>query len=155
MVSFREKSLWVSLLITAVIASAYGDDVYQHLFANQSIAPEDTAALITRIVIAFVILEIALHIALSMDDQEGAGLPEDERERNYRLLANDAGYWVLSIGVIACIIHQMTDNVFYVDPQATYSQVVTAPIEVKLIAIFWLSEVVRFATELYYFRKQG
>ena len=153
--SFREKSLWVSLLISVVIASIYGDNVYQFMFAGKDVDAQNVAGLIIRVVIAFVILEIILHSVLAMKDQEGADLPEDERERNYRLRANNAGYWVLSIGVISCILQQMansTFNTYFANPHVSFA---LAPIELKLVAIFWLSEMTRFATELYYYRKEG
>ena len=70
MISFREKSLWVSLLISAVIASIYGDNVYALLFVLPNSSLGDTTSLITQIVIAFIILEVAIHIALAMSQQE-------------------------------------------------------------------------------------
>ena len=64
MISFREKSLWVSLLVSAVIASIYGDSVYALLFVLPNSSLGDTTSLITQIVIAFIILEVAIHLSL-------------------------------------------------------------------------------------------
>lgn len=153
MIAFREKSLWVSLLVTLVIAAIYGDNIYYFLTAGQESDSQAVTALITRVVIAFIILETVLHIALAMDEQEGANSPEDERERNYRLLANNAGYWVLSIGVIGCVVQQMAKS--YIDLPASNSTLIASPIELKLIVIFWVSEAVRFSTEIYYYRKES
>ncbi|MFC3093881.1 hypothetical protein DRW07_10400 [Alteromonas sediminis] len=153
MIAFREKSLWVSLLITVVIATIYGDNIYYFLKAGQSADPQAVAALITRVVIAFIVLEVVLHIALAMGEQENANLPEDERERNYRLLANNIGYWVLSIGVIGCVLQQMANS--YIEAQASYPAFLSSPIELKLVVVFWVSEAVRFATEIYYYRKES
>lgn len=155
MISFREKSLWVSLLVSVVIAFIYGDNVYDFMLAGPSVDAQHVAMLIIRVVIAFVILEILLHVVLAMDDQEGAGMGEDERERNYRLRANNFGYWVLSIGVISCILQQMANSTFNTDVENVYVKFALAPIELKLVVIFWLSEVTRFATELYLFRKES
>jgi len=152
--SFREKSLWVSLLITSVIAFMYGDTAYAILFVNADIEPQFVVGFITRVVIAFVVLEIVLHIALAMDDQEGAEDPEDERAKSYRLQANDVGYWVLSIGVISCIFQQMANATFDPVSQGGYGAFTVAPIELKLAIIFWLSEFTRFATELYLYNKE-
>ena len=153
--TFREKSLWVSLLISAVIASLYGDSVYYYLFVSTQSSGQDIAALITRLAIAIVVLEVLLHIALAMKDQEGAGEPEDERENSFRLRANDTGYWVLSIGVIACILHQMFLSTFDVQESSQSDAFVLAPIELKLVVVFWLSEIVRFTTELYLHNKEA
>ena len=155
MISFREKSLWVSLLVSAVIASIYGDSVYALMFLQPNTSLDDTTALIVRITIAFIILEVALHIALAMSQQEDADSPEDERERNHRLTANNAGYWVLSVGIVSCVIQQMINNYIDFDVQNSYSSYALAPIELKLVLIFWLSEVTRFGTEIYYFRKES
>lgn len=155
MISFREKSLWVSLLISLVIASVYGDNILAFLAAGEAVSGQDISGLIFRVVIAFIVLEVVLHIALAMKEQEGSGLPEDERERNYRLLANNVGYWVLSIGVIACISQQMINSSFGFAVQNEYTNLALAPFELKLVVIFWLSEVARFATELYYYRQES
>lgn len=155
MLSFREKSLWVSLLISAVIASIYGDNVYHFLFTASDATGQDAVALINRLVIAFIVLEVVLHVALAMDDQEGSGLPEDEREKLFRLKANEAGYWVLSIGVISCILHQMALSTFTMQDDSHYGRFILAPIELKLIVVFWLSEITRFASELYFYRKEA
>ena len=153
MIAFREKSLWVSLLITLVIAAIYGDNIYHFLRAGQEPDSQAVADLITRVAIAFIVLEIVLHIALAMDEQEGANSPEDERELHYRLRANNIGYWVLSIGVIGCVLQQMANS--YIDTQASYPHFLSSPIELKLVVVFWLSEAVRFATEIYYYRKES
>lgn len=149
MISFREKSLWVSLLISAVIASIYGDNVYALLFVLPNSSLGDTTSLITQIVIAFIILEVAIHIALAMSQHE------DERERNHHLTANNAGYWVLAVGVVGCVIQQMINSNIDFDAQNSYTNYALAPIELKLVLIFWLSEVTRFGTEIYYFRKES
>lgn len=155
MITFREKSLWVSLLVSAIIASIYGDNILHVLFSTPSVPPEEITRLITRLVIAFVIFEVVLHITLAMDDQEGADAREDEREKVYRLKANETGYWILSFGVITCLVQQMLNNVFNIDASGSWGTFALAPIEIKLVVVFWLSEVVRFVSELYYFRKES
>jgi len=155
MISFREKSLWVSLLVSVVIASIYGENIYALMFLQPNTSLDDTASLITQIVIAFVILEVVMHIVLAMSQQEDANTAEDERERNHRLTANNAGYWVLSIGIVSCVIQQMINSNIDFDAQNIYTNYALAPIELKLVLIFWLSEVTRFGTELYYYRKES
>lgn len=155
MISFREKSLWVSLLVSAVIASIYGDNLYTLLFLQPNSSLDDTTSLIMRITIAFIVLEVALHIALAMNQQEDANAPEDERERNHRLAANNVGYWVLAVGIVSCVIQQMINSNIDFDVQNNYANYALAPIELKLVLIFWLSEVARFGTEIYYYRKES
>lgn len=152
--SFREKSLWVSILISLIIASMYGDNIYAIFFSSVEVSSKQTVNLINRIVIAFIILEIVLHIALAMDDQEGASGKEDERERRYRLLANNSGYWLLSIGLILCVVLQMATVQFSFEQTEVSQRFILAPIELKLVVVFWLSEVARFSHEIYLYRKE-
>ena len=155
MISFREKSLWVSLLVTAIIAGVFGNQAIGLILAGPSAPPQEIATLMIKVVIAFVILEVGLHVALSMDDQEGAGQKEDEREQILRLKANNLGYWVLSAGVVSCVIQQMINNNTGFEVQDQLANIANAHIELKLIIVFWLSELTRFATEIYFFRKDS
>lgn len=155
MLSFREKSLWASLLATVIIASFYADNVYHALIAVGTISAGETARLILRVVAAFIIIEVVLHIALAMDDQRGAGDKEDERERSYRLAGTNAGYWVLAIGVISCIVQQVINHYTPMESSSAFIRYALAPIELKLLTIFWIAETVRFITELYLYRTQS
>lgn len=155
MISFREKSLWVSLLVTTVVAGIYGDTVVNLLFAGQDALVSEITSLMLRVVFVFVVLEIVLHAALSMKDQEGADQQEDEREQLFRLKANNVGYWVLSIGVVSCIIQQMLNANIGFEAQSAIANLSQARLELKMIVVFWLSEFIRFATELFYFRKNS
>ena len=155
MLSFREKSLWVSLLATVIIASIYADNIYDALIGGESVSAQASASLILRVVIAFIIIEVILHIALAMDDQRGAAGQEDERERGYRLAGTNAAYWVLSIGVISCVVQQVINHYTQMESSSAFIQYALAPMELKLLTIFWLSEMFRFITELYLYRTRS
>ena len=152
MISFREKSLWVSLLITLMVAVTYGDNVVDLLMAGADVASEEIVGILIRAVFIFVVLEVVLNIFLAMDEQEGAGLPEDECEKTFRLKANDAGYWVLSVGVVGCIVQHLINNSVDFEAQSAIARFILSPIELKLVVIFWASEVTRFAVEVFHFR---
>ncbi|MBD3584609.1 hypothetical protein HHX48_02530 [Salinimonas sp. HHU 13199] len=155
MFSFREKSLWVSLLVTVIIASIYADNIYHALIAGDAVRPQESAALILRVVVSFIIIEVVLHLALAMDNQRGAGEKEDERERGYRLVGTNAAYWVLAIGVISCIVQQVINHYTPMESSSAFIRYALAPIELKLLTIFWIAEMVRFTTELYLYRAQS
>ena len=153
MISYREKCLWVSVLVSVVLAMLYADNLYAMLLMGESATTGAIISLVTHLTIAIIVLEIVMQVALAMDDQEGAGAPEDEREKLFRLKANDIGYWVLSIGVIACIVQQLINSGVGMSNGSYFQNIALAPIELKLITIFWISEVVRFISELFFYRK--
>ena len=155
MIAFREKSLWVSLFITVIVAMAFSSDILHLLSLGADAPASNIVSILLKATVFFVVLEIVLHILLAMDEQIGAGEREDEREKQFRLAANHLGYWVLSIGVIACIIQQLINSNVEVISSGQIPNFIQAPLELKLIIIFWLSEICRFSAELYHFRKYG
>ncbi|GGW74613.1 hypothetical protein [Alteromonas halophila] len=151
--SYREKSVWVSLLATLIVAGYFYNDVIRFLAPDGQAEAASVAMLLLQVAGAMTVIEIVLHALLAMKNQEGANDAEDEREKQYRLKANELGYWVLSVGVVACVIQQLiVQQLIDIDPNA-YEGYLQGPIELKLIVIFWLSEVVRFVTQLYFYRR--
>ena len=151
--SYREKSLWVSLLATLIVAWYFWDSVISLLGPGMDTAPSLVAKLLLQVGIFMAVIEIVLHSLLAMKNQEDAGEAEDERERQYRLKANELGYWVLSVGVIGCVVQQLiSQQLINIDEQA-FGAFLRGPIELKLVIVFWISEVVRFATQLFFYRR--
>ena len=155
--SYREKSLWVSLLAIVVVALYFGNSVWAHLTAGDAADTGAVTAVLLKTVVAVIVIEVILHILLAMDSQEGVDEPEDERERQLRYKANEIGYWLLSIGVIGCVvqqlIHQQLLSMGEVPESDAYVLLSMGSIELKLVVVFWISEIVRFASHIYYYRK--
>ncbi|MCW8090918.1 hypothetical protein [Alteromonas sp. ASW11-130] len=153
--SYREKSLWLSLLVELILASYFGRQMLALLNTGAAVDPTAMAALLLKIVISFVIVEAVLHSLLAMKNQEGAGEPEDERENAFRLKANEIGYWFLSVGLIVCIVHELVNKQLAESAitHSVYQSFSFAPLELKLVVVFWLSEVLRFSSQLYFYRK--
>ncbi len=155
--SYREKSLWVSLLVSLIITSYFGNKIVALFSEGATANPGAVSALLLKIIIASVIVEVVLHTLLAMSEQDGANEPEDEREKLFRLQANEWGYWFLAVGVITCIVHELINKQLTASADtlshSAYQQFGFAPLELKLVAIFWISEIIRFSAQLYFYRK--
>lgn len=155
--SYREKSLWVSLLAMVIVGSYFSASVVHFLTvfgADQS----DLPRLLFKIVVAVIVIEVVLNVLLAMESQEGANEPEDEREKLFRYKSNEVGYWILSIGIVGCIVQEfITQQLLAMggdfSEQDRYAALMTSSIALKLVVVFWISEFARFAVNVYYYRK--
>jgi hypothetical protein len=98
--SFREKSAWISficlLLLTLAMVSvqhfhthdAQGHDVINPLYVS-------LAAFL-----AFVVLQVVLHLIVAAQAPREARTPKDERERLIELRASRIGFYSLVVGVL-------------------------------------------------------
>src|SRR3954447_12591891 len=101
-VSFREKSAWVSLVSNALVYGVY----FAGLAAAWAAGGIDHATFVGRLIAAFVllvILEIALHVAISVTATKDALTPRDERERLIELKATSIAYGVLAAGTVMSV----------------------------------------------------
>ncbi|NMH60054.1 hypothetical protein [Alteromonas ponticola] len=155
--SYREKTVWVSLLVSLILASYFGSQLQALFSVGPAVDATAVSALLLKIVIAFIVVEVVMHALLAMEEQEGADEPEDEREATFRFRANEWGYWCLSIGVIICIINELMNKQLAegaaISDNPFFQSFGLAPLELKLVIVFWLSEIVRFSAHLYYYRK--
>jgi len=90
--TFREKSLWVSLLATLAIYAHYFIRVLQ-LGEGE---PGRVAGLFIGTVIAMIVVQVVVTAALALHKK-----PEraDERDRQFSLVASRISYYVLMAGV--------------------------------------------------------
>lgn len=103
--SFREKQAWVSLLILLVVGGVYFGDLTSDLihegrdwFENFN---RGKFYLALYALIAFIVAEVVLQIALFVTSPKDARTPKDERERLIELKAARIAYTLL---VILCLI---------------------------------------------------
>jgi hypothetical protein len=94
--TFREKSLWVSLLATLVIYAHYFIRVLQ--LGDRD--PGRVAGLFIGTVIAMIVVQVVVSAALAIHRK-----PErvDERDRQFSLVAGRISYYVLMTGVWAAL----------------------------------------------------
>jgi hypothetical protein len=95
--SFREKSAWISLLSTLIIYGLYFRSVFH---AGLRSASFDFGGLLGTIV-ALVVVQVILTIAVAILTPKEAATPPDEREKLIDLKASRFAYAALSFSV-AC-----------------------------------------------------
>lgn len=96
--AFREKSAWISLVLTLAAYGAYFAFCLHGLTLGRPFAM--TGAL-TLTVLVLVVLQVAGMIVISIQSPRDAQAPEDERERLIQLRAKAAAYMTLQFGAVA------------------------------------------------------
>ena len=138
--TFQEKSIWTSLITTVVLFGIY------FIMAFQVLAIDDLSevpakftigALFTGVVIAFVVIEVVVHIVLALSSPPEI---EDERSKLISLKATRNAAIVLAIGVWLS---------FFGLAFTTYNPMIVAHL---LLSFFIMAEIVRFSSKLIYFR---
>ncbi len=142
--SFREKSIGASLLITLVVWGFYFQRVYQH-WQQGALDIANIGGLLLGAVILTIILEVVTQSVIAahgaVGTGEGTGAPrQDERDRAIVYRANYYGSYVLGAGVVMAVIAAL----------ATQNLVFTLNI---LIMHFIASEVFVYLLQLYFYRR--
>lgn len=136
--SFREKSAWISFVSIGVVFTVYFWNVARVLAGE--VESREIFIISIGLLAAFVVLEIALHIAVALQSPAQARTARDERERLIEMKATRPAFHVLVIGALAGVgmIH-VTSSTWLM------SQVV-------LLAIV-VAELVKFGGQIIYFRQ--
>ena len=147
--SFQEKSILGSLIITVGLFGYYFIQVFEALMEGSSgsiVLLPFTLAWVVGVVIA---VEIVYHILIAT-----ASTPEDEDERDQLIEAKATriSYFVLVAGCLFTMGHTII-NVFVEDQ--VEDRVLNNPIMTAnfILLSFILAEVVGFAMQLYYYRR--
>lgn len=96
--SFREKSAWISVISMAGIYGLY----FWPLFHSEPGGRSRTTGLLGT-VIALVVVQVILHIAVAVFDPKSANEPRDEREKLIELKASSFAYAGLATAVAFAI----------------------------------------------------
>src|SRR6266545_7461945 len=99
--SFREKSAWISFVTILLVFGAYFWNVRQVLAGSAEFGTAFEVEI--GLIVAFVLIEIVLHIALAMQAPSEARAPRDEREQLIEMRATRVAFQVLVIGALACV----------------------------------------------------
>lgn len=136
--SFREKSAWISFVTILLVFGAYFWVIRQVLRGEV----EYRAAFNVEVglLVAFVLLEIVLHIAIAMQAPNEARAPRDERERLIEMRATRVAFQVLVVGALAGVGTMHVTTSAWVMGQLVLLAVVVA-------------ELVRFGGQILYFRR--
>ncbi|MEM7359690.1 MAG: hypothetical protein AAF431_11380 [Pseudomonadota bacterium] len=141
--SFKEKGLIASLIVTLLVFGNYFINVFQRLRTDSA---GDTGLVgIIIVIVLVIILEATIHGFLSIQAEE-----EDERDKLIEKVSYRNAYWCLNIGVWFLIVQVFLDSRFM--PLAGLT---TTPYGLAnlLLFSFIVAEVVMFITQLYYYRK--
>ena len=138
-ISFKEKSIWTSLIITIIVFGYYFTRVFNLL--NQTTA--DSANLIVLfigVVIVMIILEIVSHIILAVIYKKEVNESSDEREKLIELKGIRISYWILIFGIFQAIVSLLMNK-----PPLMVANII--------LLFFVFAQIVGESIKLYYYRK--
>ena len=139
--TFQEKSIWASLITTIVLFGFYFVVAFQ-IILDDSVEgiPEkfSIGAIFTGVVIVIVIIEVVVHAILAITYPPEV---EDERTHLIGLKATRNGAIILVVGIWLAF----SGLAF-----TTYNPMVIAHL---LLSSFILAEIIRFGSQLIYYRR--
>ena len=141
--SYKEKSLIASLGVTLLLFGWY----LYGAFSNLSLNPELPGFIeIIILIVWVVVLESIIQSFIAIKNKSQL---EDERDKLIEKVAYRYSYGVLSVGIWFLMMQILFDTWF------DNHLMLTTPYGMFhwLLLFFVLSEVVRFGTQLYYYRK--
>ena len=97
-ISFKEKSLWISVLVMSLVWAWYFSKIWDGLWAMNLVRSE-VLVLSVVVVGAIIALQVVLHIIVAIVNPKEADQRSDERDRQINRKAGNVAGWVLAIGV--------------------------------------------------------
>ncbi len=98
--SFKEKSIWVSLIVTIIIFGFYFVFAFTTIKNNSAEAARTSLlGIFIGTIILITVIQIILHIVLAITFRNEAVKGEDEREKLIELRATRISYFFLVAGV--------------------------------------------------------
>lgn len=149
--SFKEKSIWVSLIIMLIIWMDYFSDVY-NLYQSASLTVAVIHKLLLGVVVLTIILQIIFHTVIAIIDKKGADEHEDERDKVITLYGSRNAYLILSIGVVVFVFQTILPSLFDRSNFVTGLPDQYVLMHVVIIAAV-IAEVVKYSTQLFYYRQ--
>lgn len=152
--SFREKSIWISLVSTILIFGDYFLNLLSLSGLPVDVAKSAALGLFLRSIFLIIVVEIVFQGMLALSNRKAAELGADERDKLFEYKGNNIGYTILVIGVfitLGRIVFLELNPEFIQDSGLLNIPFLTAHI---LLFSFILSEVVRFSGQLYYYRSE-
>ena len=136
--SFREKSAWISFVLIVIVFGIYFASVNHQLGGQREFSAAYTITI--GLILAFVLLEVVLHVAVAIQAPSEALARRDERERLIEMRATSVAFQVLVIGALA------SSGLMYFTRNAwTLGQHVLLAVAV--------AELVKFGGQIVYYRR--
>lgn len=151
--SLKEKSTWISLLVTLGIFAYYFYNIVALAGLPKPVALDAALSLSTKVIMVIIIIEIILQSLLTASNHREANLGNDERDQIFSYKSNRIGYSILVVGVFITLgrLVMLEYNPGFSDAHSSLQiPMLTAHI---LLFSFILSEVARFAALLFYYRR--
>ncbi|MGI9202387.1 MAG: hypothetical protein ACR2Q3_00160 [Woeseiaceae bacterium] len=147
--SFREKSIIGSLVITVGIFGGYFFEVFDAFTSNSSDGIAGLSSALVGVIITVVIVEVVYQVSIAIF---GGEEESDERDRLVHAKAVRISYYVLAAGCITTIGHLLISEMAGERFRDSLTQ---TPIFIAnmLVFSFIISEIVGFAMQLYYYRR--
>ncbi len=147
--AIREKRLWATLFVDAIVALYYFPNALVLLMTNET----GLVSALVGLVIKSTMLGIVLGLLLSLLFRfAGAELAADEREKRFAARANVAGYWALQVFAVL-LIWQLGASAlfpnFYRIPDLSNPFLIPHLLLLALI----VSRLLKSGLELFYFRR--
>ena len=149
--SYKERSIWVSLSILIFIWVTYFIDIVRLEQANM-LTTDAVNHLLFYVVVQTIVIEIVLQIVLAIIDHKNMDELEDERDKLISLHGSRYAYGIICVGVFIAVFHTTLPTFTFLEfpfkaLSATYQMM-------HLIIVFAvLSEVIKLSTQLFYYRK--
>ena len=136
--SFREKSAWISFVTILLVFGTYFWNVSRVL--GGEVERRAAFKVSVGLLVAFVLIEIVLHVAVAIQAPDEARAPRDERERLIEMRATRVAFQVLVVGALAGVgLMHVTSSAWVVGQHVLLAVVV--------------AELVKFGGQILYFRR--
>ena len=138
--SFEEKSTWASLAIILFVFVGYFSQVFEGI-STGSLDKADITGLFFGAIVTVIVMEIILHIVITVFNVKDADQSRDERDRLFSMKAGNISGWVLGFGVLV-----IAAQAFMKDLNALW-------VANLLLFIVFVSQIVSYALKLFYYRR--
>ena len=149
--SYKERSIWISLCITLYIGFNYFSEIYWKVQDN-SLTLESMRSALLVVVLMTIFLEILLHIIIAIIDSKNANTDADERDQQISLLGINNAYYILCFTIATATFHLL----FPVMRQHVVDSF-SLPNEYLIINIVifgtLIAEITKFSTQVFYYRR--
>ena len=139
-ISFKEKSLWISVLVTSLVWAWYFNIIWDGLWALNLVRSE-VLVLSAVVVGAIIALQVVLHIIVAIVNPKETDQRSDERDRQINRKAGNVASWVMAIGVF---------HVWVIASLFDLPSIILANI---LLLIMVLTQIVNDLLSLLYYRR--
>lgn len=149
--SYKEKSIWVSLALTLYLIYFYGSRLFS-LSNTGLISEEAFTLLLTDTILWLTTLFIISHIVISALNAKEANQPDDERDKTIEMLSTRNAYYILVFGIIISVVqtqfnHFETVGLFFEQLSSVHN------IIHYIFISFIMAEIIKYISQLYYYRR--